>query len=600
MKRFNYLTLAALMAVAACDEGVDPVVAPATGSITGLVTIEADAAAGVSVTLSSGPTTTTDAAGAFQFNNIVAGTYTVIISGYASDATFTTTLKSATISSSGQVVTANFDGSFVRTSAIIGSVSVADNGLPGVSVAIGGMSAAGTITDTDGAYSFSGLRAGSYTVEMSNWNEASYDFGATSTSVTIATGASEVVSFQGSLITTASISGALFIDEFSKDSILNSGLEDNLKIANVPVTLEGILVLDTITVLTDANGAFTFSNLAAGSYRIEAKLGTLIPGMVTLAGTNPQVTTVASGANGTVNFPFSITTQTVNVSAFLGTDGTAPGVTAIADWTVNLYDTQSNAAAGGTTGRLGSDTTVAGLSTFRFLRTADVGPNAATSDGLVFAQVAGAPTTSYTVNGETIIEIPYESKDTSTMAADTFDALYEALTVAFLAVESDLDSLAWNSDMRANKDTAGAATSSQAHDSKGFSYYDITPAILTGTSDGALPDTLHFRLSATQAAANGHAFTQVASAEEGTAAGTYATYIWDGTTLPSDTVWVGTSTVTYTDVNIMVGVHHEVDDSTDAATYTAGDGIIITPVMELYNTTTGTAVTEDGPYIVGG
>ena len=123
----------------------------------------------------------------------------------------------ATISSTGQVVTANFDGSYVRTSAIIGSVEVGGNGIPGVSIAIGGMAAAGTITDTNGAYSFSGLRAGSYTVEMTNPNSASYDFGTTSASVTLATGASEVVTFEGSLVTTASISGALFIDEFSKD-----------------------------------------------------------------------------------------------------------------------------------------------------------------------------------------------------------------------------------------------------------------------------------------------------------------------------------------------------------------------------------------------
>jgi len=38
----------------------------------------------------------------------------VTISDFADDATFTSTFKAATISSAGQVVTANFDGSFVR------------------------------------------------------------------------------------------------------------------------------------------------------------------------------------------------------------------------------------------------------------------------------------------------------------------------------------------------------------------------------------------------------------------------------------------------------------------------------------------------------
>ena len=193
MKRFKYLTLAALVAVAACDEGVDPVVTPTTGTISGVVSIESVAAAGVTVTLSSGAIATTDDAGLFTFTGVPTGSYTITISGFASDATFTSTFKAATISSSGQVATANFDGSFVRTSAILGSVFVGDTPLLGVSVAIGGMSSAGTATDELGQFSFSGLRAGSYTVEMTNPNTASYNFGSMSTSVTIATGASEVV-----------------------------------------------------------------------------------------------------------------------------------------------------------------------------------------------------------------------------------------------------------------------------------------------------------------------------------------------------------------------------------------------------------------------
>lgn len=178
MKRFEYLTLAALVAVAACDEGVDPVVAPPViGTIAGAVTIDAVAAVGVTVTLSSGPTATTDGTGAFQFNDVPYGSYTLTITGYASDATFTTTIKGATIATSGQGVTANFDGSYVRTSAIIGSVSVSGTSILGVSVAIGGMSTAATATDANGQYSFSGLRAERYTVEMTNPSTASYDFG---------------------------------------------------------------------------------------------------------------------------------------------------------------------------------------------------------------------------------------------------------------------------------------------------------------------------------------------------------------------------------------------------------------------------------------
>jgi hypothetical protein len=138
MKRFKYLTLAALVAVAACDEGVDPVVTPTTGTISGVVMIESVAAVGVTVTLSSGAIATTDDAGLFTFTGVPTGSYTITISGFASDATFTSTLKALTISSSGEVATANFDGSLVRTSAILGSVFVGDTPLLGVSVATAG------------------------------------------------------------------------------------------------------------------------------------------------------------------------------------------------------------------------------------------------------------------------------------------------------------------------------------------------------------------------------------------------------------------------------------------------------------------------------
>jgi len=456
------------------------------------------------------------------------------------------------------------------------------------------MAAAGTITDTNGAYSFSGLRAGSYTVEMSNWNEASYDFGTTSASVSLATGASEIVAFEGSLVTTASISGSLFIDEFSKDSILNTGLEDNITIANVPVTLKGILVLDTMTVLTDATDSFTFPDLAEGSYRITVASMALVPGMVGFSGVNPQTTTVASGEAGTINFPFSILTQTINVSGYLGVDATNPGVTPITGWTINLYDTQLNAAAGTATGRLGTTaTTAAGLSTFRFLRTAAVSPNAATTDKIVFAQVAGAPGGLYSTSGEAIIEIPYAGTDSSSMAPDTFDALYSTVTVAFNGQEIDGDPLGgWTALLRANKDTTAAVSMSGPLDAAaGWFYWMLSPAALAGTTDGALPDTIYSRLQNTQANANGHGFTQVPTGQEGTTSGGQVKFIWDGTKGPNDTIWMGTSTVTYTDVDVLVGIHQEKDDSTDVATYTAGDAVgsvAGASVLQLYNNTTGT------------
>jgi hypothetical protein len=151
MKRLKYFTLAALVAFAACGEDeTPPVVETITGTISGVVTIEGVGQSGVSVALSSGATATTDGSGAYSFANVEAGAYTVTISGFASDATFASTSKAATISTDGQVVQVNFDGSFVRTSAIHGAVS-AGGPLSGVTVSIGSSS---TQTDANGPRSW--------------------------------------------------------------------------------------------------------------------------------------------------------------------------------------------------------------------------------------------------------------------------------------------------------------------------------------------------------------------------------------------------------------------------------------------------------------
>ncbi|MFQ5538126.1 MAG: carboxypeptidase regulatory-like domain-containing protein, partial [Gemmatimonadota bacterium] len=257
MKRFKYLTLAALVAFAACDEGTETVVEPpVTGTISGVVTIEGVGASGVTVTLSSGQTTSTDGSGSYAFSGVSAGAYTVSISGFASDATFSSTSKAATITTAGQVVTVNFDGSYVRTSAILGSVAAGGSGLSGVTVSLSGGSS--TTTDANGQYAFSGLRAGSYTVSISGFDASQYTFSTTSQSVSVGVGESKVVSFSGQLLTTAKIMGSLYIDENDNNNNFDEALEDKLAVANVAVTIEGGAVNDTMTVMTDANGDYMF------------------------------------------------------------------------------------------------------------------------------------------------------------------------------------------------------------------------------------------------------------------------------------------------------------------------------------------------------
>ena len=602
MKRFKYLTLAALVAVAACDEGTETVVTPpVTGTISGVVTIDGVGASGVTVTLSSGTTTSTDGSGAYSFSTVTAGAYTVTISGFASDASFTSTVQAATISTAGQVASVNFSGSYIRTSAIFGSVAAGGSGLSGASIALSGMSSGSTTTDSNGQFSFSGLRAGSYTVTLTNPDAATYSFASTSESVTLSVGAAEVVTFSGSLLETATIRGWLFLDENDKDDIFSSGLEDELTVAGVAITLEGGSVLDTMTVLTDATGLYEFTDLAPGTYRVTIDSddddlpivddddGMLEYGMAS----ESQISTLSVGEIDTVNWPFDIAVQRMDVSGFLGTDDDDPGITAIEDWEIRLYDTQANAAAGGATGRLGKvDTDASGTSVFRFDRDDDVSPNSDENDRIIFAQVAGAPTGTHVLNGETILEISYNAKDSMSVAPDTFDALYNSVVLKAKTEELDGDDAEdWIMQMTAEKDSSAtgstpALKSEMATDEDGYAFWTLTLASnMAQGSNGAFPDTTWILTNGTQAEAGGHGFKRAPTGEEGSVKGRWLRYIWDGAVEASDTVDVGTVVITYTDADIVVRVHHERDDSTDIPTYTVGDapfsGLSTTPV-ELY------------------
>ena len=123
MNRLKLLAAAMLLAapIACGDEVLPP---PPTGSIDGLVSIEGQGIDAVSVTLSNGASATTANGGMFRFDGVEAGAYTVTISNYPADASFDQTSAAATISTDGETVTVDFPGTFIRTSSIMGTVTV--------------------------------------------------------------------------------------------------------------------------------------------------------------------------------------------------------------------------------------------------------------------------------------------------------------------------------------------------------------------------------------------------------------------------------------------------------------------------------------------
>ena len=315
MSRLKLTAMAALLAIplAACNEGTPP---PPQGSIEGQVSIEGQGVAGVTVSLSNGTSQTTGTDGRFAFAGIDGGTYTVSISGFAADATFSSTSQPATITTQGQTVTVNFAGTYVRTASIYGSVTVERDGQGGIAVRLSGMSDASTTTDASGQYTFTGLRAGAYEVEISGFDADAVGFSSTSKRTTVGVGETEVVSFDGTYLRTAGIVGRV--------SAEGTGL------AGVTVSLSGS---ESRTASTDQAGQYAFNDLRAGTYQVG------ISGFDAddyEFATTSQSVTVALGQRATVPFDGTLL-RTAGISGQVSVEGMA-----LADVTVMLSGASSD------------------------------------------------------------------------------------------------------------------------------------------------------------------------------------------------------------------------------------------------------------------
>ncbi len=143
------------------------------------------------------------------------------------------------------------------------------------------------VSDANGAYSFSGLSAGSYTVTAQPVSGYTMSTSA-SASVTITT-SNATANFGYVLIPppTYSVSGVTFVDANSNGT-RESG---EAALANVSLSLS-----TGATAVSDANGAYSFSGLSAGSYTVTAQP---VSGytMSTSASASVTITTSNAAAN---------------------------------------------------------------------------------------------------------------------------------------------------------------------------------------------------------------------------------------------------------------------------------------------------------------
>jgi alpha-tubulin suppressor-like RCC1 family protein len=193
----------------------------------------------------------TAANGSYQFANLQQGGYTVTISDYPADCNFEIAARNASISTNGQVVTLDFGGTYIRTSAIEGHVWLEGEPMAGVEISAAGPEEQSDTTDAAGAYSLSAIRAGQYTVTAGGFDPNLYWFESTSQSVQVGVSETVTVDFSSQEAHTAVLEVTVVIDE-----------------GPAPGVTVGISGPATASVDTDPNGVALFEGLPRGTFQV--------------------------------------------------------------------------------------------------------------------------------------------------------------------------------------------------------------------------------------------------------------------------------------------------------------------------------------------
>jgi hypothetical protein len=221
---------------------------PPSYAIRGMV--GGDAASGVTVTLRGGigeVSTTTDGAGAYAFTGIANGSYSVTpsLAGF----TFSPPMIGVTVSGA-DITGQDFIAAAIPPTFTVGG-KVGGDVASGVTVYMGGAGSAATITDGTGAYRFTGIANGSYTVTPSLLG---YTFSPANLPVTVSG---------------ADVTGRDFTATAIPPTYAIRGTVRGTVAAGVTVALGGA---GNNAAVTNGAGAYAFTGLANGSYSVTPSL----------------------------------------------------------------------------------------------------------------------------------------------------------------------------------------------------------------------------------------------------------------------------------------------------------------------------------------
>jgi len=258
-------------------------------SISGTISGTGGSGATVSLTGTSTAVTTADANGNYTFTGLNNGTYTVspTKTGY----NFTPSSQGTTINGA-NITALNFS---TATYTLSGTISGA--GGVNAAVALTGSATASTTANASGAYSFTGLTGGTYTVTPSL---TGFTYTPPNQSVTISNASATTVNFSSASVPTYTVSGTI----------------TGSVVSGVTLQLTGSATASTTT---NTSGAYSFT-VAAGSYTITpSSTGyQFSPGS--------QAVTVTSAAVSGVNFTSSVATYTLQ-GTISGAGGSGATVT---------------------------------------------------------------------------------------------------------------------------------------------------------------------------------------------------------------------------------------------------------------------------------
>jgi uncharacterized protein (TIGR03437 family) len=252
-----------------------------TWTITGGVGT-AGSGATIALTGTSTATTTANASGSYTFSGLANGAYTVT----PSKSGYTFSPVSVAVTVSGANVTAASFTATAQTWTITGGVGTSGSG---ATIALTGTATATTTANASGAYTFSGLANGSYTLTPSL---TGFTFSPASLAVTVS----------GANVTAASFTAT------AQTWTITGGVGTSGSGATIALT-----GTSTATTTANASGSYTFSGLANGAY-------TVTPSKTGYTFSPASVAVTVSGANVTAA-SFTATPQTWTITGGVGTSG---------------------------------------------------------------------------------------------------------------------------------------------------------------------------------------------------------------------------------------------------------------------------------------